>query len=182
MAQSVFPMNIAPSLTAEAGVWRFRWWIVLLVGIAGLLYWFSRLPNELTLRFVEFRVVNGERCGVFALQNETKDRDLCYLGRPGMPEFHFRLEGGARNLSGPGPVPSNTLQHLNVLRPGEQIEFIARMWLAPYHREVDAPFALAVKTTSKERFARSTWLQRLQFPRRFQPDVMKLIWSETITP
>lgn len=159
---------------------RRIWLLLLLAGVVGLgvfVWRFFHNPG-VTLRFIEFRDAGGERGAAFVLENGSGQDVIC--SGPGAPCYHFRARNPNGLLMGVGPhnVPMQTI----VLRPGERVEFVARLWVGLNQQFVKGPFETGVKFTTASRLSMRQLAQTLGVPPKYWPDAETIVWSEVVTP
>jgi len=159
---------------------RLLFWLVLVFGLGGFLAWLFWPGARPTFRFVEFREINGERYGLFVLENGTASK-IIYDGKTGTPQVHYRIylsdtvltDGGMHVEGGRGG---------GTLEQGERVEFVARLRMGSRRNEVREPFQTAIKFTTPARVAFRRHLLTLGIPRRYLGDDAVLLWTETIAP
>ena len=155
--------------------------LVILVGaVLAWLFWPSR---GVTLRFVEYRQINGENHGAFILENGTSSA-VVYESWGTTPEIHYRFESGGKLHEGGYGRPPRTggTRGLTVLAPGQRLEFEARLQLPLHQQEVRPPFQAAVKFTTPSRAQLRANLRKIM-PRRFMGNEDAIVlWTESIAP
>src|SRR5829696_2347271 len=159
---------------------RRVWLLFLLVGVFGLgvLGWRFFQNRRVTLRFIEFRDAGGERQAAFVFENGSGHDVIC--SGPGAPSYHFRAQNPGGLLMGEGP--HNAPRKILVLRPGEHVEFVARLWVGMNQQFVKGPFETGVKYTTPSRMTARRWAQSFGIPKKYWPDEQTIVWSEVVTP